>query len=135
MSIFSERLRSLRSIRGQTQKELGKLVGKSRETICKYEIGDREPDLNALDELAKYFGVTTDYILGRTDEPAFPDKKTYKNPYNHLREFETHLKDRKFLQYIKLAVRIKDNDLDFESIEKMVNNMIKFKNKISSNSK
>jgi transcriptional regulator with XRE-family HTH domain len=135
MSIFSERLRSLRSRRGQTQEELGKLVGKSREAICKYEIGDREPDLNALDELAKYFGVTTDYILGRTDELAFPDKNTYKNPYKHLREFETYLKDKNFLQYIKLAVRIKDNDLDFESIEKMVNNMIKFKNKISSNSK
>lgn len=37
-------------------------------TYQRYENAEREPDATALLALADYFGVTTDYLLGRTDE-------------------------------------------------------------------
>jgi transcriptional regulator with XRE-family HTH domain len=134
MSIFGERLRSLRDKRGQKQIDVGKLVGKSRETICKYEIGDREPDINTLNALAEQFGVTTDYILGRTeytDENSNLKHSPEKYKYPHLKEFDIYLRDINFIKYLRLAANIKDYDLDFETIDKMIKNMAKFKDKLS----
>jgi len=44
-----------------------------------YETGKREPDYELLCKIADYFGVTTDYIFCRTDDPAPPQarKKEY----------------------------------------------------------
>jgi transcriptional regulator with XRE-family HTH domain len=34
----------------------------------KYELGQRQPSLGVLQRLSNYFGVTTDYLLGNTDD-------------------------------------------------------------------
>jgi len=51
--------------------ELGNRVGLARSTIAGYESGFREPSLGTVVAIANAFRVTTDYLLGLTDEPAF----------------------------------------------------------------
>ena len=66
--MFSERLRELRKHKKITQDELGRVMGFSGRAITKYETGEREPDFATLQKLASFFGVTVDYLLGRTDK-------------------------------------------------------------------
>ena len=66
------RLRELRKTKGITMKALGKEIGVSESTISLYETGKREPDFETLLKLGDYFGVSTDYLLGKNTkkEPA-----------------------------------------------------------------
>lgn len=68
MSVFSERLRELRKARRVPQNELAESVGVGLRAYRHYETGDREPKMATLIALADYFGVTLDYLVGRTDE-------------------------------------------------------------------
>ena len=63
---FGEILTSLREERGIYQKELAAVLKVSVGTISNYENDVHFPDQDALVQLADYFGVTTDYLLGRT---------------------------------------------------------------------
>lgn len=64
-------LKELREQNGISQTKLGNYLGVTRATICRYEANERMPDLETLKNIADYFGVTVDYLLGRTDNPQF----------------------------------------------------------------
>lgn len=67
MAAFSEILSELRKDRHLTQKELADAMNVSIGTISNYETGRHLPDLDTLVWLADNFDVTTDYLLGRTE--------------------------------------------------------------------
>lgn len=67
MSKFAERLRSLRTERDVTQKDLGELLGVKNFSIYTYEKGRSEPTIDGLIALADFFDVSIDYLVGRTD--------------------------------------------------------------------
>ena len=58
------RLRALIDESGHSKADLGKEIGVSRQAINDYTLGNSVPDANNLLKLAKYFGVTSDYLLG-----------------------------------------------------------------------
>ena len=60
-----------------SQAELAKRVGVSRSTIAMWETGGSQPDNDALRRIADILGVSTDYLLGRTDveRPTFDLEK------------------------------------------------------------
>lgn len=64
------RIRELREAKGWTQTELGKQVGVNQSAIDKYESGHIVPPVNRLYRLADAFGVSLDYLVGRTDNPG-----------------------------------------------------------------
>ena len=64
MEIFCERLKELRRNKGLSQKQLAALFQTTNSTICDWERGRSQPDLEALYELAKFFEVTSDYLIG-----------------------------------------------------------------------
>ena len=66
MRSFGEILASLREERGIYQKELAAILKVSVGTVSNYENNIHFPDQEALLQLADYFGVTVDYLLGRT---------------------------------------------------------------------
>ena len=66
-------LSELRRDRHLTQKQLSELLHVSVGTISNYENNTHLPDLVKLKELADYFNVSTDYLLGRCDSPDSPD--------------------------------------------------------------
>ena len=62
---FPERLRRLRERRGMNRKALGECCGMSKNIIGQYERGEKEPTIGPLVQLADFFGVSVDYLLGR----------------------------------------------------------------------
>jgi len=69
MSIFSERLKLCRKTQNKTQKDIANSLGLTENGYQKYEISNREPKMETLNKLADYFGVSVDYLMGRTDNP------------------------------------------------------------------
>ena len=67
MKEFAERLKDLRLEKELSQRELAKLVNLSHTAILRWENQTRVPNAEAVVALAKFFGVTTDYLLGLTD--------------------------------------------------------------------
>ena len=64
-----ERLIKIREKNGYTRKRLAEELGRPYRTLTNYELGEREPGHTYIIEIAKKFGVTTDYILGLSDDP------------------------------------------------------------------
>ena len=67
---FPVRLRELRTKKGASREDVAKIVSKSWHSVAKWETGDRDPGTDDLSLLAIYFSVTTDYLLGRVDNPT-----------------------------------------------------------------
>jgi transcriptional regulator with XRE-family HTH domain len=65
---FKDRLKELRLNRKMTQEELGKTFNVIKQTISSWENGNSRPDIDMASKIADFFEVTTDYLLGRTNE-------------------------------------------------------------------
>lgn len=89
MQNFSNRLISLRKERGLTQEDLANLIHKKRSTVSGYETEGKEPDLDTVCWLANYFGVSTDYLLGYSDERNHVEQVFFNDKVN----FERHYKN------------------------------------------
>ena len=76
MSKFHDVLKSLRISYNLTQDDLAKQLQISRSTIGMYEKGAREPDFDALELIADFFNVDTDYLLGRTSKMISTNQAT-----------------------------------------------------------
>ncbi len=68
MILFKERLKDLRIERKLTQSQLAEALCVKQRAISHWENGDRQPDLDTLEVIAKYFNVSYDYLLGLNDE-------------------------------------------------------------------
>ena len=69
--ILGIRLNQLREKTGLSQAKFAKVLGGvSQPVIARYETGDFFPSYPVLIKIADYFNVSTDYLLGRTDNPA-----------------------------------------------------------------
>lgn len=68
MNKFSKRLKELRLENGLTQQRIASLLNIKQQSYIRYEYGTGEPSLNTLIKIAEIFGVTTDYLLGVSDE-------------------------------------------------------------------
>lgn len=73
--IFGKRLATLRKEKGISQYEFADRIGFSRGQVANYEQGKREPDYETLQKIADFFNVSTDYLLGRTDNPDLIEEK------------------------------------------------------------
>lgn len=71
MTKLPETLKRLRAQKGVYLKEVAPVLGVSAGALSNYEHGVHAPDLDTLKLLAGYYGVSVDYLLGRTDCP-FP---------------------------------------------------------------
>lgn len=85
---FDENLRELRKEKGYSQEELADRLNVTRQTVSKWENGSAMPDLKKLTELAEFFGVSMDTLLGlhvdsagttQSDNSAFEAYVQYTN--------------------------------------------------------
>lgn len=65
MSIFSERLKSLREQSDYTQKDIAEMLGLTQSSYSKYEYGTREPNLENIEKLSEIFNVSIDFLFGK----------------------------------------------------------------------
>lgn len=69
MANFAERIKDLRIKHGMTQTAMGEIIGTKQDSVFTYERGKNYPEVRNLMILADYFGVSIDYLVGRTDNP------------------------------------------------------------------
>ena len=69
MADFKERIKELRADRDIKQKEIAEYLSISVRAYQHYETGTRFPDFKGLEKLADFFDVSTDYLMGRSDDP------------------------------------------------------------------
>ena len=67
MENFAKRLRELRKEQNISQRKLAQIFGLSHTAYGDYERNINQPSLETLIVIAEYFGVTTDYLLGREE--------------------------------------------------------------------
>ncbi|MRI65109.1 helix-turn-helix domain-containing protein [Gracilibacillus thailandensis] len=72
---LSERLKQLRNSKGLFQKEVADKLGIKQNTLSGYENGTRSPDNELLKDIADFYNVTLDYLLGRSDDPTLTEKE------------------------------------------------------------
>lgn len=65
--MFGDKLKDLRMDAGLTQEQLAQVIGISSNSISKYESNINEPAYEILIKIAKYFNVSLDYLLSRTN--------------------------------------------------------------------
>jgi len=88
---FPQRLKTARDIRGLDQSALAEKSGLPPSSISHFEAGSRKPSFENLRRLANALEVTTDYLLGRVDDPeayadADPLYRDFKNLSSEDRE-------------------------------------------------
>lgn len=88
--LFSERLKQARIEKNYTQTELAELLGYSNyTTVSKWESGDSLPRGKELKKLAKLFNLSTDYLLGLSDEKYIVTSKRIED--NGLLRVAAHI--------------------------------------------
>lgn len=68
MENFSARLRLLRKERGLKQREMAEICGLKLRGYQQYEYNESYPEVPGLVALADFFGVSLDYLMGRSDK-------------------------------------------------------------------
>lgn len=66
---YTKRLRDLREDHDKTQQQIADVLDTSQTMYARYERGANELPIRHLLTLCAYYGVSADYILGRTDNP------------------------------------------------------------------
>lgn len=75
---ISDRLKELRSETDFNQADVADIVHVTQASMSNYESGASSPDLDTVAELAKFYNVSTDYLLGVTDDRTSQvDRKDY----------------------------------------------------------
>lgn len=107
--MLGERLQYLRLEKEMTQKELSKVFKVSLKTIQFYEQNRTIPDIYLVAEMAKYFNVSCDYILGLVDTPISLNEReaeakdhTYM-PKEFMKNKETRNAYRTLVEYVKMV--------------------------------
>ncbi len=67
--VFSKRLSALRAERDVSQMKVAESIGIKRSTYTLLESGSRAPSIEVFAALCDFFGVSADYLLGRSTNP------------------------------------------------------------------
>lgn len=89
---IAEKLVELRTSKGVTQEDVAQSLSISNKTVSKWENGASTPDLPMVVELAKYYGVTTDTLLGLSEDKKQSTSEEIRSLFEGLDRRESVLK-------------------------------------------
>lgn len=111
--MIGKKLKELRTQKGYTIVQLCQELKMNQNTYAKYERDERDVSTDTLSKLADFYGVSTDYLLGR-EKPAKPDILTMLTQEFHLTDLE------KALVQAYIAISPKEREKFIQSIEETV---------------
>ena len=91
--MLEERIRILREERGLSQKELGKCVGVSKQTVSNWENGSITPAMDKFLKLIEFFHTTPNYILGYEDHYMMDVDGLTEQERRHIQWIVTDFKE------------------------------------------
>lgn len=92
--MLGENIRKLRQSRGMGQLELGHRVGASKQSVSNWENGNIMPSIDLLLRLADFFGVSTDYLLGRDERCTLDATGLTEAQASHIQQLIDDLRTR-----------------------------------------
>ena len=110
--MLKDRLKELRERKGYTKKQVAAGVGITDRAYIAYEYGERDVSTETLSKLADFYGVSTDYLLGR---PTAPEPKTPEQLLMKLSELKNfdELEEALFEQYMQLPPNARERMIQF----------------------
>lgn len=75
----------MRTDAGQSQSELGRALGVSKQSISNWENGNIMPSVEMLERIADHFRMSTDYVLGREAAPRLDTTGLTDSQVAHIR--------------------------------------------------
>ena len=95
MRLFPKRLKSLRLKNKLTQQDMADYLGITRQGYAKYENAQSEADIKTIIKIASKFDVSTDYLLGHSDDPHETEDPEFEEFVQDVRRwFKEAPKDR-----------------------------------------
>lgn len=85
---LGDRIKKLREDKGLTQADVCLALNIAQSTLANYETNFRSPKMDVLIAIANYYGVSIDYLLGRTDTPFVDTAKRPKDLNRFLQQAE-----------------------------------------------
>lgn len=112
--MLGDRIKLLREERHLKQEELARDLSVAPSTIGMYETNKRQPNNDLIIKLAKYFNVSTDYLLGKSDirNPEEQIKQEFEFAYH--KEMEG-LSDEEIADALRFYKQIKYGDKENKS--------------------
>ncbi|MDY3874997.1 MAG: helix-turn-helix transcriptional regulator [Megamonas funiformis] len=123
--MLSKRLKELRMNNGLKQSDLAKLLSISTSRYGQYETGRRSPDYKLLIQIANFYNVSIDYLLGRTNviKPENIDENDLLAKLNTA-DSETKASVEQFLNYLLYEKERKHKEKNDNNAKKNTDNEI-----------
>src|SRR5699024_9106615 len=109
---LGKRIKTLREHHKINQKQFAEIIGVSNVVLSRYETGERKPDYDTLLIIANYFDVTTDYLLGHSNEPNKTEDEELEEFINNVRVWykdEPESKEEKLKMFKKMFEAFKED--------------------------
>ncbi|MBU9711117.1 helix-turn-helix transcriptional regulator [Bacillus tamaricis] len=103
-SILGRRLKELREKHKLTQKQVAPKFGITNYQLSRYENDESNPDPDLIVKFAEFYGVSSDYLLGKTDKPTYDEdlSRSYYGGPEDITDDEREYLDRQLEQYREL---------------------------------
>lgn len=92
--MLGEKLKKERNLKNITQSQLAKEISVSPKTISNYESDSIYPPIPTLIKLCKYFNVSSDYLIGLSDEKKIFVEGLNENEIVGIQLLVNHLKNK-----------------------------------------
>lgn len=102
---FGEKIKSLREAKGMTQQKLADQLFVTRQTVSKWEVGSRYPDLLTTKSLAVILGASIDDLV--SDEETYMDKTSYASKCEKGQDSSNVLSHYPFVLRYTIAVSVR----------------------------
>ncbi len=104
MKTFHKRLKQLRLNKKKmdtkyTQGYMAEITGVARSTYTAYENGTKQPPMETIVKMANHFGVTTDYLIGKSDQPDVLTEKDRKDIAKRMEKIKKDLHENEGLSF------------------------------------
>lgn len=92
--MLNVRIKELRIACGLTQVEFANSMSVSKQAVSNWENNNIQPSIEMLVKIAEYFGVSTDYLLGRTADNSLDVSGLSKETIAHIQMIISDIKDK-----------------------------------------
>lgn len=120
-NLFSAKMKELRKERGLTQKAVANALGIGQTTVANYENGSRFPDLEKLSEVADFYKVTVDELLGRLtfrQQGEMEERNSRDQPLYEFQDYMKSLIDVDKMKIREIVLNLIDSNLSLHEIYK-----------------